>query len=130
MRERRVKGVTILTRIQHTAVLIILIGALVSPALIVCVSAHTNVDVNTAYSMITGGAYPNLVILDVRTKGEYDSGHIYGATLIPVTELLARIGELASHKNDPILVYCGSGGGVKRLRVISMTTVLRKFTTC
>jgi rhodanese-related sulfurtransferase len=60
--------------------------------------------------MINGGAYPNLVILDVRTKSEYDSGHIYGATLIPVTELLARIGELASHKNDPILVYCGSGG--------------------
>ncbi len=50
------------------------------------------------------------MILNVRTKGEYDSGHIYGATLIPVTELLARIGELASHKNDPILVYCGSGG--------------------
>jgi rhodanese-related sulfurtransferase len=60
--------------------------------------------------MIGGGAYPNLVILDVRTKGEYDSGHIYGATLIPVTELLARIGELASRKYDPILVYCGSGG--------------------
>ena len=101
---------TILTRIQHTAVLIVLIGALVSSTLIVCVWAYTSVDVGTAYDMIRGSAYPNLVILDVRTKGEYDGGHIYGATLIPVTELQARIGELASHKYDPILVYCGSGG--------------------
>jgi len=66
--------------------------------------------VGTAYGMITGGAYPNLVILDVRTKGEYDSGHIYGATLIPVADLPTRIGELAGHVNDEILVYCGSGG--------------------
>jgi len=101
---------TILTRIQHRAVLIVLMGALVSSTLIVCVSAYTSITVGTAYGMINGGAYPNLVILDVRTKGEYDSGHIYGATLIPVTELLARIGELSSHKDDPILVYCGSGG--------------------
>ena len=104
---------TTLTRIQHTAVLIILIGALISSTLIVCVSAYTSIDVGTAYDMIRGGAYPSLVILDVRTKGEYDSGHIYGATLMPVTELLARIGELASRKYDPILVYCGSGGRSK-----------------
>ncbi len=104
---------TILNRIQHRAVLIVLIGALVSSTLIVCVSAYTSIDVGTAYDMIRGGAYPNLVILDVRTKSEYDSGHIYGATLIPVTELPARIGELASRKNDPILVYCGSGGRSK-----------------
>jgi parallel beta-helix repeat protein len=69
--------------------------------------------VGTAYGMITGGAHPNLVILDVRTKGEYDSVHIYGATLIPVTDLQTRIGELASHVNDEILVYCGSGGRSK-----------------
>jgi parallel beta-helix repeat protein len=88
----------------------VLIGLIVSPALIANVSAFTSIDVGTAYHMIRDGTYSNLVILDVRTKGEYDSGHIYGATLIPVTELLARIGELASRKYDPILVYCGSGG--------------------
>jgi rhodanese-related sulfurtransferase len=93
--------------------LIVLIGALVSSTLIVCVSAYTSVDVGTAYEMITGGAYPNLVILDVRSKGEYDGDHIYGAILIPVAELQARIGELAGHINDPILVYCGSGGRSK-----------------
>jgi rhodanese-related sulfurtransferase len=102
--------VAILTRVQHTAVLILLLGALASSTLIVSVSAYTSIDVGTAHGMISDGAYPNLVILDVRTKGEYDSGHIYNATLIPVADLPTRIGELASHKNDPILVYCGSGG--------------------
>lgn len=51
---------------------------------------------------------PNLVILDVRSQGEYDSGHLQNATLIPVTELASRLGELDRQKD--ILVYCGSGG--------------------
>jgi len=99
--------------LSHTrlgVLLILLIGALASFALIVPVSAYTIVTVQTAHGMITGGAYPNLLILDVRTKAEYDSGHIYNATLIPVTDLQARIGELASHLKEPILVYCRSGG--------------------
>jgi parallel beta-helix repeat protein len=89
--------------------LIILAVSLVSSALIAWASPYMSIDVGTAYSMITGGAYPNLVILDVRTKAEYDSGHIYGATLIPVTDLQTRIDELASHKNDEIIVYCLGG---------------------
>jgi rhodanese-related sulfurtransferase len=75
--------------------------------------------------MIIGGAYPNLVILDVRTQPEYDSGHIYGAMLIPVGDLLTRIGELASHMNDPILVYCGSG---TRSKTASSTLDSNNFT--
>jgi parallel beta-helix repeat protein len=59
--------------------------------------------------MITSGFYPNLVVLDVRTQGEYDSGHIYRAVWIPVSELEVRIGELAGHENHEIIVYCKSG---------------------
>jgi rhodanese-related sulfurtransferase len=101
---------TLVTRIWQEALLIVLIGTLVSSILIASASPCTNIDVGTAYHMITGGAYPNLVILDVRTKSEYDSGHIYGAILIPVADLPTRIGELLSHVNDPMIVYCGSGG--------------------
>ena len=72
-------------------------------------SPYTNIDVHTAYDMITGDLYPDLVVLDVRTQSEYDSGHIYGAVWIPVTELEARIAELAGHENHEIIVYCGSG---------------------
>jgi len=49
-----------------------------------------------------------LVILDVRTQQEYDSGHIPNVILIPVGELKDRLGELDETK--AILVYCKSGG--------------------
>lgn len=49
-------------------------------------------------------------ILDVRSKGEYDGGHIPGAKLIPTQELGSRINELEKYINKPILVYCASGG--------------------
>jgi len=73
-------------------------------------SPYTNISVGTAYSMITDGLYLDLVVLDVRTKSEYDFGHIYGAVWIPVSELDERIGELAGHENHEIIVYCKSGG--------------------
>lgn len=70
---------------------------------------YTNVDVETAYEMITSDTYPNLVILDVRTQAEFLSGHIQNALLIPHTELEPRIGELSEHKNHEIIVYCRAG---------------------
>jgi len=73
-------------------------------------SPYTNISVATAYNMITSGLYPDLVVLDVRWQYEYDGGHIYGAVWIPVSELDARIGELAGHENHEVIVYCKSGG--------------------
>lgn len=52
----------------------------------------------------------NLVILDVRTTGEYNSGHINGSKLMPVSEISSRIGELEKYRGRPILVHCASGG--------------------
>lgn len=52
----------------------------------------------------------DIVILDVRTKNEYNSGHINGAKLMPVSEISSRIGELEKYKDKPILVHCASGG--------------------
>jgi parallel beta-helix repeat protein len=70
---------------------------------------YTDINVETAYNMITNGSYPNLVVLDVRSQDEYDTGHIIHAVLIPHTELDERIDELASHKNHEIIVYCKTG---------------------
>lgn len=72
-------------------------------------SPYWNIDVNTAYNMVTNGSYPDLVVLDVRTKSEYDSEHVYGAIWIPHSELEARIDELASYRDHEIIVYCRSG---------------------
>jgi parallel beta-helix repeat protein len=60
--------------------------------------------------MIVNGSYPELVVLDVRTKSEYDTGHIYGTLWIPVDELESRITELSAHVDNEIIVYCKSGG--------------------
>ena len=52
----------------------------------------------------------DLVILDVRTKGEYQLGHINGSKLMPVSDIASRISELEKFRNMPILVHCASGG--------------------
>lgn len=46
-------------------------------------------------------------ILDVRTKEEFDLGHIPGAVCIPNTELRTRLSEVP--KDRTVLVYCGVG---------------------
>ena len=53
-------------------------------------------------------APPRGVILDVRNRSEWDVGHLPGATLIPLPELVERIGELAPESE--ILVHCQGGG--------------------
>jgi len=77
-----------------------------SASALVSVSVYVDVSVSQAKQMIDSN--PDLVILDVRTQSEYDAGHIQNATLIPVSELGGRLGEL--DKNKEILVYCASGG--------------------
>jgi rhodanese-related sulfurtransferase len=64
------------------------------------------------------------VILDVRSAGEYESGHIAGSILIPVQVLQKRIAELDQHKEKPIFVYCKSGN---RSTVASRLLIDRGF---
>ncbi len=49
------------------------------------------------------------VIIDVRTEGEYNSGHIPGANLLPVQVFADKLGSLEKFKDDDILLYCASG---------------------
>lgn len=51
----------------------------------------------------------NPVIIDVRTEGEYTSGHIPGANLLPVQVFADNLGKLEKFKDDDILLYCASG---------------------
>lgn len=50
-----------------------------------------------------------LIILDVRTVQEYSVGHLKNSINIPVQEIQQRYGELSSHKDDDILIYCATG---------------------
>ncbi len=42
-------------------------------------------------------------LIDVRQPGEYEQGHIPGATLIPLGELASRVGEIDPDK--PTILY-------------------------
>lgn len=48
------------------------------------------------------------IILDVRTKAEYSSGHIKGSMNIPVNNLPSNLGKL-KHKDKPVITCCASG---------------------
>jgi adenylyltransferase/sulfurtransferase len=47
-------------------------------------------------------------LLDVREPHEYPIANL-GAPLIPVGQIEQRVGELAGHKNDEVIVHCRSG---------------------
>ncbi|MFI5156405.1 MAG: rhodanese-like domain-containing protein [Chitinophagales bacterium] len=57
-------------------------------------------------------SHPNAILLDVRTKGEFegksnpDYGTLKNAINLPVQELESRISELDQYKNKEIIVYC------------------------
>ncbi len=48
------------------------------------------------------------IILDVRSKGEYDGGHIKGSINIPVDALSNNLNKLKD-KNKTIITCCASG---------------------
>ncbi|MES2727256.1 MAG: rhodanese-like domain-containing protein [Bacteroidota bacterium] len=48
------------------------------------------------------------VIIDVRSKAEYASGHIPGSLHIPVNEIGSKLGQFKD-KNQPIITCCASG---------------------
>ncbi len=56
---------------------------------------------------IEGGTAPPIV--DVRTRGEYESGHVPGAIHIPFYNLWSREDEIGAAKHDPVVVYCAHG---------------------
>ena len=62
------------------------------------------VNPSTVREKLSRGA----LVIDVRTPGEYGSGHYKGATNIPVSDLAARLSEIADLQK-PIIVYCASG---------------------
>ena len=47
--------------------------------------------------------------IDVRSPGEFDSGHVEGSINIPHTEIVERIGEVTADKDATLYLYCRSG---------------------
>jgi len=71
------------------------------------ITAPRNISAKEAKAMMDEGK--PYTLLDVRTAGEYSSGHIKGAILIPNTEIASRAGKELPDKGAVILIYCRSG---------------------
>lgn len=74
--------------------------------------APSTIDGATARSLVAEGA----LLLDVRTPGEFASGHVPGAQNVPVETLPAGAAGLPTDK--PVVVYCRSGARSARAKGI------------
>ena len=66
-----------------------------------CGNKYETIDTNKALELIDSGA----IVIDVRTKEEYDGGHIKGSINIPVDE----IDKIDYDKDDTLIIYCATG---------------------
>ena len=93
----------------------LLIIALAAILLAACGQAKEN-DREAMYVNITAQEAKTImdteqgyVILDTRTREEYDQGHIPGAIQISHDEITEKAEEVLTDKDQLILIYCRSG---------------------
>ena len=72
-----------------------------------CGNSYTHISQEEAMQMMK--TEQNYLIVDVRTKEEYNKKHIPGAVLVPIADI--RDGKLDSlpDKNQKLFVYCWTG---------------------
>ena len=66
----------------------------------------TKIEPAAAIRLLDAG---KAVAVDVREPDEYAVGHIPGAKLLPLGEVLSRAAEVLPDKRAPWLVYCRTG---------------------
>jgi rhodanese-related sulfurtransferase len=71
------------------------------------------IDCRTVHADLSSGA--DFLLLDCREPDEYALAKIQAAKLLPMSELAARVEELAAHRDRRIVVHCHHGG--RSLRV-------------
>ena len=76
--------------------------ALVGAVFFLVGASEPTISSDEAKALVRQGA----LLLDVRTTGEFASGHVEGAVNIPVQELETR---LPAEKDRAVVLYCQSG---------------------
>ena len=51
----------------------------------------------------------NAVIVDLRSAAEFAKGHLPQARNVELTELQAKIGQIAKNKSNPVVLVCQTG---------------------
>ena len=62
-----------------------------------------------ATGAVTDVSVGHRTLIDVRTKGEFHSGHIQGAICVPLDRLQIDIVAAVPDRKTPLLMYCRSG---------------------
>ena len=70
-------------------------------------AAYQKISAEEAYEMMASQEV--VVVVDVRTREEYDGGHIENAVLVPNENIGSEMPEALPDKEAPLLVYCRSG---------------------
>ncbi|MCT4611747.1 MAG: rhodanese-like domain-containing protein [Clostridia bacterium] len=71
---------------------------------------YTSIEQDKAKEMMDN---EDVIILDVRTEEEYNSGYIKDAMLLPLSDIEDKAEDLFKDKKEKILVYCRSGNRSK-----------------
>ena len=69
-------------------------------------AAYHKLSAEEAYEMM---ASQEVVVVDVRTREEYDGGHIENAVLVPNESIGSEMPEALRDKEATLLIYCRSG---------------------
>ena len=69
-------------------------------------AAYHKISAEEAYEMM---ASQEVVVVDVRTREEYDGGHIENAVLVPNESIDSEMPEALPDKEATLLIYCRSG---------------------
>jgi rhodanese-related sulfurtransferase len=76
-----------------------------------------SIEAKSAIEMMQN--HPEMLVLDVRTKEEFEETHLENALNIPVQILEKSMDKLNNYKQQKILVYCRSGNrSVKASRIL------------
>ena len=85
---------------------------------------HEKISAETAFSMMQ--EKQDMLIVDVRTPGEYAEGHVQGAINVPLQSIDAGDLSLLPDRDQTLLIYCRSGS---RSASASKSLVRQRYTS-
>ena len=83
-------------------------------------AAYHKISAEEAYEMMTS---QEVVVVDVRTREEYDGGHIENAVLVPNESIGSEMPEALPDKEATLLVYCRSKDAAQKLLALGYQNV-------
>ena len=83
-------------------------------------AAYQKISAEEAYGMM---ASQEVVVVDVRTREEYDGGHIENAVLVPNESIGSEMPEALPDKEATLLVYCRSKDAAQKLLALGYQNV-------